>query len=321
MNITTNTTKQGPVAPRLPGVFGLSTANNVIAFLAIILNLTEMVIIVRKKRIKAYDRILLSLCIADIVVSALYPLQSLYAEVNNGSVYGEYEDVIEPTGEDFAIASSTMNIIALGVDRLLAVKYPLKHMVWMTNCKTHAMIAMAWCSSLLLSVICNANRYANLTDKSRSTKTISTIVLATVVFMCGIVITVIYGVIIATVAKRRASIDGMNNSSNSKGDETAVTIVCVQVVLAYSICSYSFVIDNLVSPKPALPVKMILVNSLLDPIIYFFKGYIKKKLEQRSKPSRNKAGIRCAVNNQAMSGIPHNDSPGLRTKTKEETRF
>eukprot|EP00794_Sanderia_malayensis_P006268 gene6268-6989_t len=256
--------------------------NLVISSLALILNFTEMAIIIRKKRIKLFERILLSLCVADILVSIYYPIQKTYQHYKTKEWYG-----LDRLGEHFGILSSIANIVVLGIDRLLAVKYPLRHKAWMSKRRVNIMIAIAWVSSLTLTIVCNANRFARINATEIKTVRVSSITFGTLVFLCGVVITTVYAIIIFTVLKSRRKRRKMNMQVNGGKtvDETAVTITCINVVIAYSICTYPHVIDILANDHPALPFKFILLNSLLDPIVYFFKSYLKKKLAEKSTNS------------------------------------
>eukprot|EP00794_Sanderia_malayensis_P006269 gene6269-6990_t len=79
-----------PLLPtNLPNAIAASIIINlVISSLALILNFTEMFIIIRKKRIKLFERILLSLCLADILVSIFYPTQKTDQHYKTKEWYG-----------------------------------------------------------------------------------------------------------------------------------------------------------------------------------------------------------------------------------------
>eukprot|EP00794_Sanderia_malayensis_P006267 gene6267-6988_t len=264
-----------------PNVIGAKAIINfVISGLALILNFTEMAIIIRKKRIKLFERILLSLCVADILVSMFYPIQKTYHSYKRKNWYG-----LDRLVEYFGILSSIANIVVLGIDRLLAVKYPLRHKAWMSKRKVNIMIAIAWVSSLTLAIACNANRFARINRTQIKTIPVSSITFGTLVFLSCIVITALYAIIIVTVLKSKRKRSNMLANGGQTVDETAVTITCINVVIAYSICTYPHVIDMLANKHPVLPLKFILLNSLLDPIIYFFKGYLKKKLAEKNSNS------------------------------------
>eukprot|EP00112_Aurelia_sp_Birch-Aquarium-sp1_P012322 Seg2591.4 transcript_id=Seg2591.4/GoldUCD/mRNA.D3Y31 product="Histamine H2 receptor" protein_id=Seg2591.4/GoldUCD/D3Y31 len=281
------------VPPRPGGrLLPLNPINATICILAIILNLAEMVIICRLKKRKAFERILLSLCVADISVEVWYLIAKSYAFVNKRAFLAKNRHLIGYPIEMFSIMSSITNIIILGIDRAVAVKYPLKHGVWMTKRRVHGLIASAWIGSIALSVLCGVTGFANPQDKSHTTKVISIYISVGIVFTSMVIIAAIYTFIFRIVRKRNKLMKDMKIASvqgETKREETAIIITCVLVVGAFIACTLPFCIDALIDRrrgKTILPIKLILVNPLLDPLIYFFKGYLKKRLNNKNTGSK-----------------------------------
>lgn len=265
------------------GMLGFNIFNVVICFLALVLNVAEAAMIVIKRKFQPFQRILLSLSFADILVVLLYVIQKFYEKYYNKHIYDEEIDhLIRQPIEVFSVMSSITNIIVLGIDRLIAVRYPLKHRIWMTNKRINMYIAGAWFGSIALSVLSNINRFAEPDDKTYQAKLTADRIFAGLLFSSGLIITVIYALIIARVVRQRKIGSQMRKSgAANRSDETAVTITCVLVVVAFSICSYPFAIDKLLNEKgPVIPIKTILLNALLDPLVYFFMGYLKRKLKE-----------------------------------------
>ena len=273
--------REGPI----PKILGFNVANIVICFAALLLNLAEVALILRKRQFKAFERVLLSLCVADIIVVLLYIIQKFYENDHGRPIYDiELQHLVNFPLEIFSVMSSITNIIVLGVDRLIAVKYPLKHGIWITTKKINILIAAAWIGSVALSVLANANRFAHPDVKSDDSKFTATRIFSGLLFSSGLIITVIYAAIIHTVVKRSKKMKKMQSSGGaerqSRSDEIPVTITCVLVVVAFTICSYPFAIDILINrTNPSIPFKPILLNALLDPLVYFFKGYLQRKLK------------------------------------------
>ena len=111
--------KKGP----LSFGFNLNVTNIVIALLAIVLNIAELIIIISKKQIKPFERVLLSLCVADILISIVYVVESFHNSETKTKLFRKHDYLISHIIEYICLLSSIANIIALGVDRLLAVKY------------------------------------------------------------------------------------------------------------------------------------------------------------------------------------------------------
>ncbi len=269
--------KKGP----LSFGFNLNVTNIVIALLAIVLNIAELIIIISKKQIKPFERVLLSLCVADILISIVYVVESFHNSETKTKLFRQHDYLISHIIEYICLLSSIANIIALGVDRLLAVKYPLKHKIWMTKRRVNLLIIVAWVSSIALSLICSTENFIYGRPRSRS----PVYTFAALSFAFGMIITGLYAAIIKTMIDRRKTLANVPTQRNVRADESAVTITCVNVVIAFSICTYPFLIDLIVDPRPSLPFKFILLNSLLDPIVYYFRSYLKKVFYKRSKRS------------------------------------
>ena len=265
-------------------VLGFNIYNILICFLALALNLAEAVLIIRKKKFRPFERIMLSLCCADIIVALYHIIQKFYEREYGESMYGtDLQHLLRKPLELFSVTSSITNIIVLGIDRLIVVRYPLRHKIWMTSKVVNLAVAGAWFGSIILSVLSNVNRFADPDNKSESAKVVANRIFAGLLFLFGFIIIGIYTLIIVTVARHQKAVSQMRRSGGAeKSDEIAVTVTCVLVVVAFIICSYPFAIDILISKgNPALPFKLILLNTVLDPLVYFFMGYLKEKLRTR----------------------------------------
>ena len=282
MSNSTDTTM--PNGMMKPMGLRFSTVNIVICFLALLLNLAEAFLIIHQRKVKPFKKILLNLCSADVMITLLYVIQKFYEKENNKPIYGfKMEDLSRKSLVSFSVMSSITNIIVLGINRLIAVRYPFKHGIWMTPKVVNLAIAGAWIGSIILSVLSNINRFAETYNKSDSAKVIANRIFAGLLFSSGFIIIGIYTLIIVTVARHRKIATKMRRSGGAeKSDEMTVTVTCVLVVAAFIICSYPFAIDLLISKgTPALPFKVILLNAALDSLVYFFMGYLKRKLRTR----------------------------------------
>ena len=297
INNNTNTTLDKRMMQSM--VLNFNVYNIVICFLALPLNLAEAILIIHKRKFKPFERILLSLCCADVTVALLYIIQKFYEKDYGKPIYGfDLEHLLRKPLEFFSVMSSITSIIVLGIDRLIAVRYPLKHGIWMTPKVVNLAIAAAWLGSIILSVLSNINRFANPDNKAESAKEVANGIFSGLLFSSGFIITGIYTLIIVTVARHRKIASKMRKSGGAeKSDEMAVTVTCVLVVVAFSICSYPFAIDLLISKgNPVLPLKVILLNTVLDPLVYFFMGYLKRIL--RTRKSKKKLEMQTMASNK-----------------------
>ena len=273
----------------------ISIANFVICYLAIALNVIEIAMIARKKRKNAFEWILLSLSIADTLAPISYTSQSLYEHFQKKSLYtGRLKYLLEFPLEIFSVMSSISNIMILGVDRIIAVKYPLKHAVWITKRTTNLMILGAWVASIVLSILPNIQHFIQPSGvASETTQETPIYVFSGILFASGLAISVTYAEIVRVVIvygnRRRKSMGTNSKSICTRSDEQAVTVTCVLVVFAFLLCSYPYAIDLLINLQPTWPFATIFLNAVLDPMIYFFKGYIQKRLPKQSKSCKKQA--------------------------------
>ena len=300
-NITTGQATQKPTK-----AFKLDPLNMTISFLAVILNVIELAFICRIKRIKSFERILCSLCCADIFVTVFYLVQEFYGYQTKTPLLGALDYHLGFTIISFSVTSSIANIIILGVDRTIAVKYPLRRVMWMTNSRIYGLITTAWMGAIGLSVIANVNRYVTPKTNTTAVGYTSVIIYTSIIFVSSVVITILYAVIAHTVMRRRKKMKESRASArhNQNGEDMAVVITCVLVVLAYLICSLPYAVDKLLNDRATvIPIKTILLNALLDPIIYFFKGYIqrrmKNKMENTASFTETSFGLRGLDSSQA----------------------
>ena len=273
-----------------------------------------MVMICRMKKRKPFERILLSLCVADILVAVWHLVVKWTEFVTQRAFIGPQKHIMGFSIEMFSVMSSITNIIILGIDRAVAVKYPLEHGVWMTKRRVFGLIASAWIGSLALSILCVVTRMANPQDKSQTAKDIPIYISVGIVFTSMVVIAAIYAFIIRVVMKRDKLMKDMMITSvqgEAKREETAVIITCVLVVGAFIFCTLPFCINMLISRrrgKPTFPVKLILLNPALDPLIYFFKGYIQKRLQSKNA-GRKKPGT--DLSNRSTPLVTKKDVSGV----------
>ena len=259
----------------------------ILALIILFSNTVEIILILRCKSKKLFDKLLLSLALSDILVGlAVIAFKSIGLVRHNALPWLEGEDC----ANIFIISSnfSMSNLIFITVDRFLAVRFPVKHRILLTERRVNTVIALVWflsaVSTTLFSIIKFEWRGANE----------SLLILSGFLLLIGVAMMVVYIKIFYLISKRTAK-GSANTRQGKQGTirglgkvtkgphvtERAVFITGAIVTISFIVCTYPFAFDFLIcrsAHEISLPPRlMILLNSLFNPFIYFFKNYLDPK--------------------------------------------
>ena len=118
------------------------------------LNITEIVIIVRRrKQIKPYEQLLSSLAVADSLTGACLFSIKVYAlvrgnETDQGQASGILYCIVLTT-----VIISTVSLASITADRLLAIKYPFYHRTMVTKSRVWFCAILEWVFTWVLVTI------------------------------------------------------------------------------------------------------------------------------------------------------------------------
>ena len=247
-----------------------------------ILNVYEIVLIVRYKNRKAFDKLLLSLAVSDLVV-ALTVIAFKLADLLTGNKVAWLDGTNFANIFILSISFSMSNLIAITADRFLAVRFPIKHRILLTGRRVNAVIITIW-SLCIVSVTI----YSLIQFKWRDQMEISLNMASGFILLYGVAMIVVYINILYLICKR--AVPGKNRIGEEikvtnqrpalvlKGPnmtERGVFITGAIVTISFVICTYPFAIDFLIKQsgeKVSIASKILmLLNSLFNPLIYFFK--------------------------------------------------
>ena len=255
-----------------------------LGLLTVLLNSVETGLILRIKNKKIFDRLLLSLALSDVLVGVTVSTVKS-ADLYHGSNFSWLKQ------EDIAaifllsIVFSFSNLLAIAIDRFLAVQYPIKHRILLTPRRANIAIAALWLLCLI-SVLMNS--------LSTYKWTINVIYLlygaSVTILVFGVLITIIYCTIFYLICKRKmhvARTDGAQDNAIRGGFaaflkgpykfERAVLFTGCIVAISFIICTYPFAIEFLIGQSVEhisyMSKAVMILNSLLNPLIYFFKSY------------------------------------------------
>ena len=252
----------------------------------VIFNSLEISLIVKRWReTKPYEQLLLNLAIADILVGGIRFITALYGIYRPDWKEGTY--YIALLGfKKFSVSSSVFNIFAISADRLIAVKFPLKHRVWMSKRNTRTMNASTWILTFLFTLVCilfTLNAYGRA------------MFLATaVILFIGAALLIIHAVLIKSIMTRPNFTLKAEQSHFHFGRrwERKVVLTCTLFVAVYFACTWPGCFEILQCKK--IPcyldfskTTLLFLNSLINPCLYFFKDYLRRKHKQERKTNGN----------------------------------
>ena len=116
-----------------------------------ILNIVEIIIIVKIKRKKMYEILLLSLSVSD----CMFGLSNSFVSALYIASVCRYEDLLETayTSYVFFFLSSMLHLLFITMDRLIAVLKPVQHKVYLSRRRLYVYIAVLWIFAVLITAL------------------------------------------------------------------------------------------------------------------------------------------------------------------------
>ena len=275
----------------------------VVAAIAFLLNTTESVLILKaRKRWKPFEKILLSLSSADILVATAtivyYSLSIVGVTVKGRRLSAEYFIFVLLLSENYSL----LHILVITIDRFMAVKNPIQHNMRMQGSLPNILITAIWGCALLSSgvVVLIA-----ATAKSKLLLTIQSFSVALIIM--GICFAFAYRhmfLVAIDHANQRSLKQKEENHHCAIKDffflqeckrERMMLITCCLVLSSYVICIYPVSIETLIANDVGeisiVSQVLLLSNSALNPLVYFFKGFRERRLRESRRANLLKDAI------------------------------
>ena len=269
----------------------------VLGIMCTVLNSTEIILIIKKRKsMKTFELILLSLAVADLTVGISTLVFAIY-DINQRKAFSLIDplDYFILVMQTFTLCSSITHILGISLDRILAVKFPLKHRIWMSRENAKWLVAAIWFASTLLTAFFVVPIFVFNSDSS-TCKCFMLYALAGIMFFFGLIFIAIYSHIIWKVIIRSKQFNERfnGNSTKRKGGSTmaskkvmrerTLVFTCVLAASTYIGCTYPAAIIGVIEAERKQPTSstaftfwlpgLLLINSILDPFVYFLKGYL-----------------------------------------------
>ena len=251
----------------------------------IALNIAEIRFISRIKHKKTFDKLLLSLAVSDIFVGISVAVFKVLDLTFDKEDLAWTEESAFAQLFLFSLTFSFTNLLAISIDRYLAVKFPIKHRIIVTPKCSNIAILFVWLISLVPLVL-SLLLIVLWSDNSEYFLQVSSIV----ILIFGAFLVAIYATILLSIYRNRVKTLGRNLDGKTKWQklisifkapgtaERSVFFSCCFVASSFILSTYPFGIEYLVTQSgndiSFVSKLLILLNSLLNPFTYFFKSYL-----------------------------------------------
>ena len=262
-------------------------------FLGIVItavNFAEIIVLGCKgRKRKKPEHIILSLSCADLMVGFFYTVfgisNILHEQDPNSSTMATVKREIRLILV-FTIIESLAHIFAIAVERLYSVKSPFRYRILITNKRMLIIIACVWVTSVTVVAFSSLDWWG-------SKRLLLERVLGWLIIANEVVIVCVYGYLAYFLSNRfhltfsRMNVEGQTLSKNLYSYQKRETIFCIGIAAAFIFCSLLAAIGLLLKRKvdlfSTIGEYLLIINSLVNPVLYFWKSYLSRKKQVISK--------------------------------------
>ena len=256
------------------------------------------------EKIRPYEHLFWNLAFADFLLGGVKGGTAIYEIYNLHWVGTGYWWIV--SFQMFSIFSSGMNICAASIDRFTAIKFPLRHKVWLSIRNARTVNALTW----IMTITCSGvyTLLVSIYGYKLMTYHIETI---TVMFF-GTAMIFIHLLLIGHIL-RKHNIPTDNLGTKVRQErllERKVVITCTMFVSNYIISTWPACIEQFISGKISISfitLFLFFLNSMTDPCIYFFKDYLRRNHTRlcKSKTTSSNQQTNSKVENTSLAKHLH----------------
>ena len=295
----------------------------VLSIVGLISNIAEVILLsCQKTRRTKYQNMIFSLSSADICTCSFSLLCFIYLNLIYGVTSKERSDRIVFVVSNellwFSVSSSLLHVLAVSFDRLLAVRYPVKHRFWFTHKKNKRLIIVIWVLSFLL--ILPTMFVHLLTDRSYILQQ----VISSLVLLTGLLIIFLYAYIIRKTVSKECIFEIITLQSGRKEvisacspREKRILMTTVLIVISFIVCSFPFAITYILTKSMNYTMLLLISNTILNPIIYFFHRYYQDKKDETVRRKTKQETEVKTTHPQLRKDIPLPEVNTIDVKEKE----
>ena len=250
----------------------------VLATLAFILNIKEILLLRQKRNKSSLEFLLVSLATADALFSLLvfgnmilYMIDDRHPFIKDVLPILIYEQLLL-----FSIFVSIFHVLSISFDRLLAVCCPFRYKFISCNKNIRIYMASLWIVTLLLEATMAGYHFRQGLEKGLTDTTTDRIVGA-FMFAAGFLLCIFYVILSYKLLQQRKHVRRSSTASNNKIERVAFTCALVISVI-FLICTFPMATLYLFPSITCKALKIVaqcflIANSIFNPIIYFWRGY------------------------------------------------
>ena len=278
----------------------------------VILNFVEILMILKfKKKNEVYDIILLSLSVSD----CLFGLSNVFVNIFILTGSCESEAILEATYVfyEFSVLSSIFHLMFITMDRVKAILQPFQQKTFMTRKRIYIFLVLLWTLAVTISAILKlleeftetfkqSDTVSGIQDQSFNTTlhpyllttensttlnlsqenlTLNTekensfqkdmeLTISVIIIIADIIMIISYSLIVYTMNFK-------NRVSANLGELKNLPVICIAIVFTFILFTLPFATIKLATRKIPFWANMILIaNSGMNSIVYFFRGKISK---------------------------------------------
>ena len=262
----------------------------IIAGIIVAVNIVEIIILCRLTHRRVYEKLLLSLTISDLCsgIAEIVIISTYYMQLQNGTVFRAKHAVFA-----FFLFTSILHQIWLSLDRLWAVKSPIKHNIATNGRKVAVVVVVTWLINISAVVAycifqeMNVQKIDN--DRERWTLTKSyhdtfIRVIGSLILIADFVLIISYSMVIYRVRKR--AVPNRSNSSTSRyNQQKRVTTMCLLITGSFVTTTLPYICFNILDKSLVTSINhvianhwiriLVISNALLNSLIYLVQNYWK----------------------------------------------
>ena len=263
-----------------------------LAAIAIILNIACIAFIAKQKRkLKSFDILLIHLMITDTIVAITAVLLAsalLFAYKKTGKI--QYIITVHIfVGTSYQM---TLVILSISINRLFAVKYPLKHRFHMTRKKTLIASAFMWLLLLaylvaMLVITSMQKQILNPFELPEAPR----IIFITITCTIAAVFIIINIEILRLILQKNTKSQGITRHAvTARSNEKRLLATTTMIIICFCMCTGPRVYQFVKKKGEIGAIAALLVNCLMNPILYFVIAELRRRKSGTSRRVQNSTG-------------------------------
>ena len=300
------------------------TVSFVAGSLAMLLNVIEVLLIRRAKRNTTdFELMLLNLATADFLSGLFFVVDAsihYYVHITKRFEYNLI--VVSVWFYSTPVIVSTNFVLLISLERLFAVRYPVKHRLWhSTRFRVLKTSIGVWAITIIFTVaVVSLDQILN--KKHLKSYFVASVhvgyVFAGYMAIATLIMLITYVIIAKTILRRNAKFlrrpdanAGNRPTRKSCLNDRTILTVCFLVVTAFLACNMPLAVDFVNAKAGVVQFFLTQANPIINPLIYFFKGYTERLYAKKANgtTAATNAGLN-TINRSTTRVIVSNDGEG-----------